>query len=122
MKLYESEGLNLLYNHLNEEVFSSELSVLPVYLADDVDFNGATHCRANGDPFQIAISREYVKKASGLDDIISTLLHEMIHVYCIEKGIAHFDKVTGTHTKEFCEAAEAHGLFYDDFTNDNFLI
>lgn len=45
-----------------------------------------------------------------IEDTTATLLHEMVHLYCMENGIKDTSNRGVYHNKHFKEVAEAHGL------------
>lgn len=47
--------------------------------------------------------------ARSLDDIVETMLHEMVHLYNSQHGVSDCTR-TQYHNKKFKEVAEAHGL------------
>lgn len=53
----------------------------------------------------------------GVDQVMSTMLHEMAHQYNHEKGIKDTSK--GRHKREFRDAANAHGLEVEEITSKN---
>lgn len=52
-----------------------------------------------------AMHRDYI-------EILQTLIHEMIHVYCAVKGIKETSRGGSYHNKRFKEQAELHGMEY----------
>jgi len=64
--------------------------------------------------YEITICSEYLYR--DVKEICSTLLHEMVHLYCQEKGIKDTSRSNTYHNKRFKEMAESHGLIvtYDE--------
>ena len=58
--------------------------------------------------FEITVCSEYLYRE--ISEICSTLLHEMVHLYCIESGIKDTSRGNTYHNKRFRDVAEAHGL------------
>lgn len=71
----------------------------------------------NADQYEIAISAEYLRR--GPEEIMGTLLHEMVHYY---NGIHEVNDCTKTqyHKKVFKEVAQAHGLKVEKTRNRGF--
>lgn len=64
--------------------------------------------------YEITICSEYLYRS--VEEICSTLLHEMVHLYCNEQGIKETSRSNTYHNKRFKELAESHGLIvtYDE--------
>ena len=45
-----------------------------------------------------------------IEDVVSTMLHEMVHLYCFENGIKDTSRGNTYHNQRFKLAAESHGL------------
>lgn len=58
--------------------------------------------------YEITICSEYLFR--DVEDICSTLLHEMVHLYCNEHNIKNTSRAHTYHNKRFKEVAEQHGL------------
>lgn len=58
--------------------------------------------------YEISLSAEYLGNQT--DEIIGTLLHEMVHLYNLQNGIKDTSRSGYYHNKSFKESAEAHGL------------
>lgn len=58
--------------------------------------------------YEITICSEYLYRS--VEEICSTLLHEMVHLYCNEQGIKDTSRGNTYHNKRFKELAESHGL------------
>ena len=113
--------LNELYRVINQAVFAGELPDLPVIVETGKPYKAV--CRSsNNKPVGICISLDRINRSDVVEDITGTVLHEMVHVYCIIHDIPHFDRSTGEHLPGFVQAAEEHGLYYDDFMNTNILL
>lgn len=57
---------------------------------------------------EINISAEYLNR--NIEDVLSTLMHEMVHLYCIVNGIADTSNGGRYHNKKFKEEAEKRDL------------
>lgn len=64
--------------------------------------------------YEITICSEYLYR--DIQNICATLLHEMVHLYCNEKGIKNTSRGHTYHNKRFKQIAEQHGLVvaYDE--------
>ena len=58
---------------------------------------------------EINISVDYIGERS-VSDTITTLMHEMVHLYCLNKGIKDTSRGNAYHNNKFKEIAEKHGL------------
>ena len=58
--------------------------------------------------YEINIVAEYLNRP--MQEVLSTLLHEMIHLHNLVKGIKDVTRNNTYHNKRFKEVAEAHGL------------
>jgi hypothetical protein len=61
--------------------------------------------------YEITICGEYLYRS--VEEICSTLLHEMVHLYCIEHNIKDTSRSNIYHNKKFKEVAEQHGLIIE---------
>lgn len=59
-----------------------------------------------------AMNRDYL-------EILQTLLHEMVHVYCAIKGIKETSRGGSYHNKRFSDTAELFGLTYPEEKPDS---
>jgi rubrerythrin len=113
MKL--ANELNGIYDFLNLTFFENTLS--KTVITTQHDPKGKTYGwfttwkaweaeeeKAN----EINITNNYLDRNP--EEIIGTLLHEMVHLYNFEKGIQDCSRGGTYHNKKFKEAAEAHGL------------
>lgn len=65
---------------------------------------------------EIAMSAEYMNR--DYIEVIGTLLHEMIHLYCHVNEIRDTSRKGRYHNANFKRESEAHGFFYDHDTPD----
>lgn len=63
------------------------------------------------DKYEIAIIGEYLNR--GMNQVLSTLLHEMVHLYNLVNDIKDTSRNGTYHNKKFKDVAEDHGLFID---------
>lgn len=100
-----------LYRRINETAFKDDpLPLLPVSSIRNPDkhYAGVT-VAIKGEPQEIVINLAHI---NGIDAYISTLVHEMIHVYCAIKGIPHF--ADGHHLQGFIDEADKRGLIFSE--------
>lgn len=65
-------------------------------------------CDDGTEQFEINICAEYLNRP--LEDVVSTLLHEIVHLYCHTNGIKDTSRGATYHNRRFKEQAELHGL------------
>lgn len=110
--------LNRLFDVFNKHYYGGEISK-PVIAAQTNgkvgDAMGWCTCNkvwkdneSNEYFYEITICSEYLYR--DIEGICSTLLHEMVHLYCNEKGIKSTSRGRSYHNKRFKEVAEQHGL------------
>lgn len=58
--------------------------------------------------YQISLNAEYLSNQT--DEIIGTLLHEMVHLFNLQNGIKDTSRSGYYHNKSFKESAEARDL------------
>ena len=58
---------------------------------------------------EINISADYIGKRT-VEETITTLMHEMVHLYCCQNDIQDTSRSGTYHNKRFKQAAENHGL------------
>lgn len=65
---------------------------------------------------EINISAEYVNRE--FMDIMRTLHHEMIHLYCQVNGIKDMSRNNTYHNAKFKQVSEEHGFYYEEDAYD----
>lgn len=66
------------------------------------------HEEKGGEYRELNISAEYLQR--GFEEVACTLLHEMIHVYNMGKGIQDCARAGIRHNQKFADAGNAHGM------------
>lgn len=116
-----NEELNRLFDLFNEKFYSGQLRK-PVIAVQTNGGHGRKRysmgwctCdkvwkdhNTNDFYYEITICSEYLYRS--VEEICSTLLHEMVHLYCNEQGIKDTSRGNTYHNKRFKEIAESHGL------------
>lgn len=104
-----------MFNSFNEHYFSGELpKVIITYEAGFKKgaygwiYSNKTWISGKDERYCINISSDYLDRP--IYDICSTLLHEMCHLYALEKDIKDTSRSGIYHNKKFKEIAESHGL------------
>lgn len=105
--------LEKMYHALNTDYFSGELETPIITVQSKPGTWG--HCsvakiwrRKEDSTYEMNIAAEVLDKE--LEEIIDTLLHEMIHLYCRMKGIKETSRNGTYHNGKFKELAERCGL------------
>ena len=118
-QVYTMSELNLcmmkMFNSFNADFFGGELP--KVIITFEGGFKkGAfgwictqkTWKQGNEEKYAINISSDYLDR--DVYSIMATLLHEMCHLYALEKGIQDTSRSGIYHNKKFKQIAENHGL------------
>lgn len=106
------------FNLLNEKLFNKKLET-PVILVQSSRRNTLGTCSVNRiwankkskkakKNYEITISAENLDRP--INEIVATLLHEMIHLYCSLNNIKDTSNNHVYHNKRFKTEAESHGL------------
>lgn len=84
-----AEKLNHHHRQYNAEKFGGELSDLPIHISRRMrtKLGHYTHRDREGRSADIVISRRHIRR-HGWDEALQTLLHEMVHQWQDEKGMA----------------------------------
>lgn len=106
--------LQSLYSRLNSHCFSGELPTAIITTEPGAKHHayGWTYSRqmwdtASGSKYSIVIASEYLNQT---ENVTITLLHEMCHIYAMEKGIKDTSRRGYYHNDKFKEIAENAGL------------
>lgn len=109
-------ALQAAFNAINRDFYNGELEkvIITVKEGRKVGTLG-TFCTAkewvqNGtERHEINISANYIGQRT-VEETITTLMHEMTHLYCNQNGIKDTSRSGVYHNKRFKAEAEAHGL------------
>lgn len=102
-----------MYNKINQDKFNGELPTPIITVQSTPRAHG--HCsmyqiwmRKQDGAYELNIAME--RLGEPIEEIIKTLMHEMIHIYCREKEIKETSRGTQYHNKKFKEEAERIGM------------
>jgi len=105
--------LEKMYNTLNLDFFEGALSTPIVTVQSKPGTWG--HCstakiwkQKDGETYELNIAAESL--SANIEDIIDTLMHEMVHLYCLENGIQDVSRGGKYHNGRFKAEAEKRGL------------
>lgn len=105
--------LEKMYTVLNAEKFESALPTPIITVQSNPGAYG--HCsvakvwkRKDEETYEMNIAAEALQEH--IEEIIDTLIHEMVHLYCRENGIQEVSRGGKYHNGKFKEIAEAKGL------------
>jgi hypothetical protein len=111
--------LHRVYRFLNENLFNGEL-VTPAIVIESKGKRSAygwcsvekiwTDAESEKSTYELGIASEYLNRP--YTDVMQTLLHEMIHVYCAMNNIKETSRNYTYHNKKFKQQAELHGMEY----------
>ena len=104
--------LEKMFRELNKHYFAGKLPEPIISLKKTPSAYGHITCskvwQAGGEnKYEINISSATLDRP--IEEIASTLLHEMVHEYCMETGIKDTSNNGIYHNRRFKEQAEAHG-------------
>ena len=105
-----------MFRELNKHYFAGKLPEPIISLKKTPSAYGHITCskvwQAGGEnKYEINISSATLDRPT--EETASTLLHEMVHEYCMETGIKDTSNNGVYHNRRFKEQAEAHGLTVD---------
>ena len=108
--------LEKMFRELNKHYFAGRLPEPIISLKKTPSAYGHITCskvwQAGGEnKYEINISSATLDRP--IEETASTLLHEMVHEYCMETGIKDTSNNGVYHNRRFKEQAEAHGLTVD---------
>ena len=108
--------LEKMFRELNKHYFAGKLPEPIISLKKTPSAYGHITCskvwQAGGEnKYEINISSATLDRP--IEETASTLLHEMVHEYCMETGIKDTSNNGVYHNRRFKEQAEAHGLTDD---------
>lgn len=109
-------ALEKYFRALNNHYFNGELPEVIITLKATPSAYGHFSCGKvwqAGDTAQheINISTYYLNRP--IEDVVATLLHEMVHLFCSVNGIKDTSNNGLYHNQRFKEAAESHGLMIE---------
>lgn len=106
--------LNKIFDLLNAEYFENALSRPTITIQSTPRAYGHFSLREDAWVSTLGATHEINIGAGTLarpiEDVASTLLHEMVHYYNYEQGIQDCSRGNTYHNRKFKAAAEAHGL------------
>lgn len=126
----QTEALEGLYNHFNQKYFEGKLpsialtiqtkgrkevygwcTVGQVWQQQEKVVEGEKEKISVKDFFEINLAAEHMNR--GVYDVTATLIHEMVHLSNLCKGIKDCNPKTQNHNKHFKEEAERVGLIVE---------
>lgn len=115
-KYYEAvKTLGELFDQFNEYLFNNEVEKPVITISPDTTSGAYGWCTTQKiwktdeeEYYEINICAEHLNRP--IKEVCATLLHEMVHLDNINKGIKDTSANGRYHNKKFKETAEAHGL------------
>ena len=109
----DTKRLEDAYGVFNREYFNGELPMVMITIQSSLRAYG--HCTtkkiwASGSDryYELNLSAEYLSRP--IENVLATLVHEMVHIYCMETGIKDTSNNGRYHNKRFKAEAEMRGL------------
>ena len=109
--------LNKIFDLLNEEFFENELSRPTITIQSTPKAYGHFSLREDtwvsklGGTHEINIGAGTLSRP--IEEVVSTLLHEMVHYYNYERGVQDCSRGNTYHNRKFREEAERRGLIVE---------
>lgn len=105
--------LEKIYRILNERYFENALSTPIITIQTTPNAYGHISTlkvwkTPNGDHFEINLSANYLSRP--IEEIVATMLHEMVHQYNLERNVQDTSRGNTYHNKIFKEEAEKRDL------------
>lgn len=102
-----------IYRALNADKFNNELEMPMITIQSSKGAYGHVTCsrvwkRKNEQCFELNIGAEYLNRP--IENVVSTILHEMVHIYNLMHDIQDCSRNNTYHNKKFKEKAENVGL------------
>lgn len=114
------EKLEGCFTKLNERFFNNELETPVITVSPDTTKGAYGWCTSwkawkkendSDGHYEINICAEHLNR--DFEEVIGTLLHEMVHLYNLQNGVKDTSRGGTYHNKKFKEAAESHGLILE---------
>lgn len=109
----ETLKLEIAYDIFNSYYFKKSLPQVVITIQSSRGAYG--HCTkykawASGDErcYELNLGAEYLNRP--IENVLATLMHEMVHIYCMENGLKDTSNMGRYHNKIFKEEAEKRGL------------
>lgn len=109
----DTKRLEDAYGVFNREYFNGELPMVMITIQSSLKAYG--HCTtkkiwASGSDryYELNLSAEYLSRP--IENVLATLVHEMVHIYCMETGIKDTSNNGRYHNKRFKAEAEMRDL------------
>lgn len=108
--------LEKMYRQLNQDFFKGELETPIITIQSTPRCYGHVTCskvwRSKETPmYELNIGAETL--ARPIENVVATLLHEMVHIYHLQHDIKDCSRGNAYHNKKFKEKAESVGLIID---------
>ena len=109
----DTKKLEFAYGVFNRHYFDGKLP--PVMITIQSSRGAYGHCTtqkvwASGGEryYELNLGAEYLDRP--IEHVLATLMHEMVHIYCLENGIKDTSNMGRYHNKRFKAEAEKRGL------------
>lgn len=109
----DTKKLENAYAVFNQEYFDNGLPVAMITIQSSRGAYG--HCTTQkvwasgeGRYYELNLGAEYLSRP--IEHVLATLMHEMVHIYCMENGIKDTSNAGRYHNKSFKAEAEKRGL------------
>lgn len=109
----DTKKLEYAYGVFNRQYFDGKLP--PVMITIQSSRGAYGHCTtqkvwASGGEryYELNLGAEYLDRP--IEHVLATLMHEMVHIYCLENGIKDTSNMGRYHNKRFKAEAEKRGL------------
>jgi hypothetical protein len=109
----DTRKLEYAYGLLNDYYFGGELPTVMITIQSSKGVYGycttqKVWASADENYYELNLGAEYLNRP--IENVLATLVHEMVHIYCMENGLKDTSNLGRYHNKIFKREAEKRGL------------
>lgn len=109
--------LNKVFKHINAEYYNNELEMPTITIQSTVGAYGHVttskvwKTETGTESYELNIGADYLSRP--IENIVATLIHESVHLYCLQNNIKDTSNRGVYHNRKFKDIAESKGLHID---------
>ena len=106
--------LNKVFKAINTEYYNNELEMPTITIQSTVGAYGHVttskvwKTESGNESYELNLGADYLSRP--IEQVVSTLIHESVHLYCLQNGIKDTSNRGVYHNKTFKQIAESKGL------------